>query len=106
MAYELRPNSGTLFRNLGKKDNPKAPDFKGDALIEVNGQHYQLDIGGWTKQTERAGKFLSLSIKLKGDRDSRNTRLEERSFRVGDSLQRIAPEKGPIREPGDEDIPF
>jgi hypothetical protein len=27
-----------------------------------------LDLAAWTKQTERAGKFLSLSIKLKGNR--------------------------------------
>jgi hypothetical protein len=35
-------------------------------VVEINGQLYELDIAAWTKQSERAGKFLSLSIKLKG----------------------------------------
>jgi hypothetical protein len=106
MPYEQRRNSGALFHNSGKKDNAKAPDLKGDALVEINGQLYQLDIGAWTKQTERAGRFLSLSIKLKGDRDSGNPRLGERPHHVTDLIQGTPLDERPIREPGDEDIPF
>ena len=65
MAYEARPGTGTLFSNRDKK-NDKHPDLKGDALIEIDGQRYQIELAAWTKQSERAGKFLSLSINFEG----------------------------------------
>jgi hypothetical protein len=35
MAFEQRPNTGTLFRNRELASNPKAPNMKGDALVQV-----------------------------------------------------------------------
>jgi hypothetical protein len=74
-----RQNSGVLWRNREKKDD-RHPSLKGDGSTTVSAeyikQHWDghsdltvpLDIAAWTKQTERTGKFLSLSIKLKGER--------------------------------------
>jgi hypothetical protein len=44
MPYERRPNSGALFRNRDKGNNPKAPHLKGDALVEIEGQLCELDL--------------------------------------------------------------
>jgi hypothetical protein len=73
-TFELCRNLGTLFRNREKGNNLKAPDLKGDGLIEIGGHLYELDLAAWTKQTERAGKFLSLSIKVKKHRDAAQAR--------------------------------
>jgi hypothetical protein len=59
MAYELRDNSGTLFKN-DKGDNPKRPDYRGDLLVE--GVLYELS--AWIKEGNK-GKFMSLSCKPK-----------------------------------------
>ena len=55
-----------LFRNRDKDNNSKAPDLKGHAVIEIEGQVYALDLAAWGKQSEPAGKFLSLSINFEG----------------------------------------
>lgn len=56
MAFEQKPNSGTLFKNDRKtKDNQ--PDYKGK--LNVEGTLY--DIAAWVKEGKR-GKFLSLRI--------------------------------------------
>jgi hypothetical protein len=59
-----------MVYNRDKSNNSKAPDLKGDALVELDGQLYAFDVAAWTKETERAGKFLSLSTKLKSDQDA------------------------------------
>lgn len=64
MAYELRPNSGNLFRN-DKGDNPARPDYCGE--INVEGRVWK--VSGWLKDG-RKGKYLSLAIGDKpGDND-------------------------------------
>ena len=78
MVYERRDNSGVLFRN-DRKNNPKAPDYTGNA--EVDGTEYRLS--AWIKEGQR-GKFMSLSFQLKGDNNQRPAR----------------------RRDDDEDIPF
>lgn len=61
MAYELKEGQGSLFKN--NKVSVNAPDCKGSVLI--NGQLYE--IAGWKRESERAGTWLSLSVKLKQD---------------------------------------
>ncbi|SOD42423.1 hypothetical protein SAMN06298226_2762 [Nitrosovibrio sp. Nv4] len=39
MAFEQRPGNGVLFRNTKKGDNPKAPDYTGNAL-SPSGEHF------------------------------------------------------------------
>jgi hypothetical protein len=45
-------------------------DIKGDALLQLaDGSIVELDIGAWLKESPKAGKFYSLSVKLKQSRD-------------------------------------
>lgn len=60
MAYELRNNSGTLFRNK-RKEAENHPDSTGTVM--VNGVEYYIN--GWTKTTKDGDKFVSLSFKPK-----------------------------------------
>ena len=57
MAYEKRDMSGAIFRN-DKGDNDRRPDMKG--WLKLGGVEYE--VAGWTKHSERAGKYLSLKI--------------------------------------------
>jgi hypothetical protein len=67
MAYELKPNQGTLFATKVKK-HPKAPDYFGELLVEistlevVNGVA-KVKLGGWKIKSESSGNtFLSIKI--------------------------------------------
>ncbi len=61
MAYEQRPNSGTLGKNKRKTED-KHPDYAGD--IDIDGKGYFLN--GWLKENKATGeKFFSLSVKAK-----------------------------------------
>jgi hypothetical protein len=51
-----RDNSGVLFKS-DKKDNERAPDYKGN--IMVDGQDYWLS--AWIKEG-KTGKFMGLAV--------------------------------------------
>jgi hypothetical protein len=91
MAYD-NSNSGVLFQNRDHAGNPKAPNLKGTGRITIDGREYELDLAAWSKQSERAGKFLSLSIKLKGDRQSGATPPNPRR------------QSAPAEQPEEEDL--
>lgn len=59
MTYELRDNSGTLFRN-DKREKDSQPHARGEALI--GGVLYE--VAAWTKEG-RNSRFQSLSFKEK-----------------------------------------
>jgi len=61
MAFEQRPGSGVLFKNAKKGDNPKAPDYTGNAL-SPSGEHFELS--AWIKEGAK-GKFMSIALKPK-----------------------------------------
>lgn len=64
MAYEKRPNSGTLGKNQRKTED-KHPEYAGE--INVDGTDYWLS--AWVKTNGQSGeKFFSLSVKKKGSR--------------------------------------
>jgi len=49
--------------------------LRGDGLLALDdGSLVRLEIAAWAKESDRAGKFLSLSIKLKGERQSTQPR--------------------------------
>ena len=56
MAFEHKEGGATLFRN-DKKGNDKAPDWRGDGLL--NGKKVKLS--GWVKDSSKGG-FISLKI--------------------------------------------
>ena len=56
MAYEQKPNSGSVFPN-DKKGNDKAPDLKG--TFNINGKPYQIAL--WQRHGNK-GTFYSVAI--------------------------------------------
>lgn len=66
MAYERKPNSGTLWVN-DKKEKDSHADRKGDALIECPHCQAIFDVwvSGWIKEKQNGEKFLSLAVKVK-----------------------------------------
>ena len=59
MAYEMRPNTGSMFVN-DKKETETHPDRTGTALID--GKEYW--VSGWIKDGAK-GKWMSLAFKPK-----------------------------------------
>jgi hypothetical protein len=67
MAYELKPNQGSLFATK-VKTNPKSPDYFGELLIDMNSLEVvdgvaKVKLGGWKIKSESSGNtFLSLKV--------------------------------------------
>ena len=67
MAYELKPNQGSLFATKVKK-HPKAPDYFGELVIDMNSLEVEngvakVKLGGWKIKSESSGNtFLSIKI--------------------------------------------
>lgn len=60
MAYEQKPNTGSLFRN-DKKESDSHPSHKGNAIIA--GVDYWMD--AWVNETNDGRKYFSLKFKPK-----------------------------------------
>jgi uncharacterized protein (DUF736 family) len=58
MAYEMKPSSGSLFKN-DRKEKETHPDYKGKVMLP-NGEVRWLS--GWKKQTSAGDTWLSLAI--------------------------------------------
>jgi len=72
MPLEHCPGSEVLFRNRNHKKNPKSPNLKGDALLQLlDGGKLEIELAAWVKESDRAGRWLSLAVTLKGDRPIR-----------------------------------
>lgn len=70
-------NSGQLFKNRDKGNNQKAPNLKGNALLELaDASTVEFDIAAWTRESERAGRWLALSIKLEGAPETPTSRAQ------------------------------
>jgi len=82
-------NSGILFKNDYKDDNPKAPDYKGK--INIGGEEKEL--AAWVKKGKN-GKFLSLSVSEPYDKGESNDKGNN------------PPENDPFNDDVDQDLPF
>ena len=60
MAYETKPNTGSLFKN-DKREADTHPHYKGSAVI--NGVDYWLD--SWINESKSGDKYMSLKFKPK-----------------------------------------
>jgi len=58
MAYEIRDNSGSLFKN-DKREADNHPNARGKAMID--GTMYYVD--AWTKKDKNGNPWQSLSFK-------------------------------------------
>jgi uncharacterized protein (DUF736 family) len=63
MAYEMRPDTGSLFRN-DKKESDTHADYKGAALI--NGVEHWVD--AWINTSNSGTKYMALKFKPKDAR--------------------------------------
>lgn len=66
MAYEPKPNTGSLFANK-EKTKPTSPDYRGDVLInvadlEVVNSMAKVKLAGWKKTSESGLVYLSLAV--------------------------------------------
>lgn len=61
MAYEVRPNTGSLFKN-DKKETDSHPDYKGSGLIDGVGEVW---LDAWINTSANGTKYMSLKFKPK-----------------------------------------
>jgi uncharacterized protein (DUF736 family) len=61
MAYEMKPNTGSLFKN-DKKETDSHPDYKGSALIDGLGECW---LDAWINTANNGSKYMSVKIKPK-----------------------------------------
>ena len=61
MAYEKKPNTGSLFKNE-RKESDSHPDYKGTALIDGLGECW---LDAWINTANNGSKYMSLKIKPK-----------------------------------------
>ena len=61
MAFEQKPNTGSLFKNE-RKEADSHPDYKGSALIEGLGECW---LDAWVNTSNNGTKYMSLKIKPK-----------------------------------------
>ena len=70
MAFEQKPNTGAMFRNVQKKSD-NHPDMRGDVYLDktflINmmdkskGGLVKIALSGWSKESAAGKKYLSLS---------------------------------------------
>jgi hypothetical protein len=91
MAYEIRSETGSLFKN-DKRTTEDHPNARGSAL--VNGVHYW--VSAWTKRTQSGDPWQSLAF----------TRKEEQP--QASNVQRIADNITPPADLDDDldSVPF
>jgi hypothetical protein len=72
MAYEPKPNTGSIFKNTFKKEGDKQPNLKGDLFLDKEflldqikaseGNLVKVQVSAWTNESEKAGKYLYLNV--------------------------------------------
>lgn len=82
MAFEHKPNRGSLFKNADKQSDTDR-DYSGTALID--GPPGEYWVSGWVQETSSGKKYLSLSFKPK----NANTAQPKKS--VSDDLNDAVP---------------
>jgi hypothetical protein len=99
MAYEMKDNSGSLFRvPPDKLTKETAAPYEGE--FKVICPHCQAEARGWVKawiNESKGGKFFGLRFKFR----------DKQPYRLADADQKpAAPAKRPAYGEDDEKIPF
>jgi hypothetical protein len=68
MTYEMKDNTGSLFKNDRREKDTHA-NARGSALID--GVEYWVD--AWTNETQAGDKYQSLKFKRKDQQQSRTS---------------------------------
>src|SRR5215470_12584962 len=90
MPYELKPGQGQLFKNRNRGDNDRAPNLKGTALLQLeDGSTVELDIAAWSRESDKAGKWLSLTVKPKAARQQFDSNTNAGHQRFNDRVQEM-----------------
>ncbi len=85
MAYEIKPNTGSIFKNF-KKQTEKQPDFRGECLI--NG--VAMWVSAWKNADKNNNAWFSLAFSKKEEKPvDKHTEAKANAF-----------------QPVDDDIPF
>jgi hypothetical protein len=93
MAYEPKPNTGSLFKN-DRKESDTHPDYKGSALI--GGVDHWLD--AWINEDRNGNKYMSLKFKPKEGAQPRRADHATSGFPVTDAY--------PVDQSFDDEVPF
>ena len=114
MAYELKPNSGSLWTAKSKK-SAKSPDITGKLKVVMSDLDVETDydergnrieiaimkLSAWRKTTKEGDKFLSLSLNTyKSEEEKARAEEKARSNNSYQSSNEVKSEKI------DPDIPF
>jgi hypothetical protein len=87
MAFEIKPNTGSIFRNENK-ETETSRDYNGSCKINEPGEYW---ISAWINKPEGKKPYLSLKFELK--------QMQKRKEGEPPAGKRIAKEE-------DDDIPF
>ncbi len=88
--YEIRPESGTLFRNTSKVDAMKKgngnaqkwPDYRGKCM--VNGT--LMEMSGWMKTSKAGTAFMSIAFRTPRDEFDQRPESEQPQPPAEDNL--------------------
>ena len=72
MAYEHKPNTGSIFKN-DKKEKDTHADYKGSALID--GVDYWISC--WINETKDGQKYLKFSFDAKDEKVEKPAAVED-----------------------------
>ena len=86
--FEIRPNSGSLFKNKDMRPDKKDPNLTGKIMLPDGTLHW---FKGWTKTTQAGEKWISCQI---GDRCQQQP------------VASLVPPLGAAAADNDDDIPF
>ena len=116
MAYEMKPDTGSLFEN-DKKDRDSQPDMKGKAKVRGkdvwvaawwnesrNGPFLSLKFTEMTE--EESEKYMGASSSSRPDRSDLVRRVQERARAMSAENTKRLGRTFDADIPGDDDIPF
>ena len=80
MAYEMKPNSGSVFRNTRRRNDNDAA-YTGSALVD--GKEYWLNC--WPKKDKNGDTWMSFSFREKQPRQQEEPRQEAVSVNLANN---------------------